>query len=73
MIIQQGMIEAQLMIKGAGPGRDAALRTVLRSGSGGKVKSIRDGTPFPHNLRINVRMNSFSFLDLRTKKGFNRV
>ena len=56
------------MIKGAGPGRDAALRTVLRSGSGGKVKSIRDGTPFPHHwLRIN------SFGDLRTQKGFNMV
>jgi len=73
MLGKSGMIEAQLMIKGAGPGRDAALRTVLRSGSGVKVKCIRDETPFPHNFRINVRMNSFSFFDLRTKKGFNMV
>nr|YP_010233642.1 ribosomal protein S11 [Juncus effusus]QSZ78310.1 ribosomal protein S11 [Juncus effusus] len=47
MVVKQGMIETQLRIKGAGPGRDAALRTVLRSGV--KVKCIRDVTPFPHN------------------------
>ena len=47
MLVKQGMIEAQLRMKGAGPGRDAALRTVLRSRL--KVKCIRDVTPFPHN------------------------
>ena len=44
MLVKQGMIEAQLRMKGAGPGRDPALRTVLRSG--GKVQCI---PTFPHN------------------------
>jgi small subunit ribosomal protein S11 len=47
MLVKQGMREAQLRIKGAGSGRDAALRTVIHSRL--KVKSIRDVTPFPHN------------------------
>lgn len=42
-----GLREAQVFIKGPGPGRDAALR-VLR-GSGIRITQIADVTPIPHN------------------------
>jgi len=42
-----GLKEAEVYIKGPGPGRDAALR-VLR-GSGLKISLIADVTPIPHN------------------------
>nr|YP_009486923.1 ribosomal protein S11 [Tylosema fassoglense]YP_010528505.1 ribosomal protein S11 [Tylosema esculentum]AWB13146.1 ribosomal protein S11 [Tylosema fassoglense]UJY53533.1 ribosomal protein S11 [Tylosema esculentum]UXW65319.1 ribosomal protein S11 [Tylosema esculentum] len=42
-----GMQRAEVMIKGPGLGRDAALRTIFRSGI--LFKFIRDVTPMPHN------------------------
>lgn len=42
-----GLKEAQVFIKGPGPGRDAALR-VLRA-SGVKITLLADVTPIPHN------------------------
>ena len=42
-----GLKNVEVLIKGPGPGRDAALR-VLR-GSGLKVGMIADVTPIPHN------------------------
>lgn len=42
-----GLREAQVFIKGPGPGRDATLR-VLR-GSGIRITQIADVTPIPHN------------------------
>jgi small subunit ribosomal protein S11 len=42
-----GLREAQVYIKGPGPGRDAALR-VLRA-SGIKITLLADVTPIPHN------------------------
>jgi small subunit ribosomal protein S11 len=47
MLVKQGMRRGEIMIKGAGPGRYAALKTVLHSGL--KIKFIRDVTPIPHN------------------------
>ena len=47
MLVKQGMERAAIMIKGAGPGRAAALRTILHSGV--KLSFIRDVTPMPHN------------------------
>nr|YP_009413639.1 ribosomal protein S11 [Monotropsis odorata]ASN79009.1 ribosomal protein S11 [Monotropsis odorata] len=41
------MQRAEVMIKGPGRGRDAALRTIGRSGI--KLTCIRDVTPIPHN------------------------
>lgn len=38
---------AQVIVSGAGNGRDAALRAL--SGSGLKVTKIKDVTPLPHN------------------------
>jgi small subunit ribosomal protein S11 len=42
-----GMQEAELYVKGPGPGREAAIRAVQSLGI--KVTSITDRTPVPHN------------------------
>jgi len=42
-----GLQEADLFVKGPGPGREAAIRAV--QGLGLKVTSISDVTPVPHN------------------------
>nr|YP_010291309.1 ribosomal protein S11 [Juncus himalensis]ULQ66972.1 ribosomal protein S11 [Juncus himalensis] len=47
VLVKQSMKRAEVMVKGVGPGRDAALRTVIRSGV--KLDFIRDVTPIPHN------------------------
>nr|YP_010712890.1 ribosomal protein S11 [Corydalis semenowii]YP_010950925.1 ribosomal protein S11 [Corydalis heracleifolia]WDA93635.1 ribosomal protein S11 [Corydalis semenowii]WML68914.1 ribosomal protein S11 [Corydalis heracleifolia]DBA09088.1 TPA_asm: ribosomal protein S11 [Corydalis heracleifolia] len=46
-VVDQGMQRAEVMIKGPGPGRDAALRAILRSGI--RLSFVRDITPLPHN------------------------
>nr|YP_010892117.1 ribosomal protein S11 [Ludwigia adscendens]YP_010892201.1 ribosomal protein S11 [Ludwigia hyssopifolia]YP_010892285.1 ribosomal protein S11 [Ludwigia prostrata]WQH58953.1 ribosomal protein S11 [Ludwigia hexapetala]WQH59123.1 ribosomal protein S11 [Ludwigia peploides subsp. montevidensis]WJO89813.1 ribosomal protein S11 [Ludwigia adscendens]WJO89897.1 ribosomal protein S11 [Ludwigia hyssopifolia]WJO89981.1 ribosomal protein S11 [Ludwigia prostrata] len=46
-VVDQGMQRAEVMIKGPGLGRDAALRAIR--GSGILVSSISDVTPMPHN------------------------
>nr|YP_010760168.1 ribosomal protein S11 [Cuscuta vandevenderi]WEY30081.1 ribosomal protein S11 [Cuscuta vandevenderi] len=45
--INQGMCEADVLIKGPGLGRDAALRAIRRSGI--RLEFILDITPMPHN------------------------
>lgn len=42
-----GMQEAELFVKGPGPGRESAIRAVQTLGI--KVKAIADVTPVPHN------------------------
>ena len=42
-----GLQEAQLFVKGPGPGRESAMRAVQSLGL--KVTSISDVTPVPHN------------------------
>jgi len=42
-----GLQEAQLFVKGPGPGRESAMRAVQALGL--KVLSISDVTPVPHN------------------------
>ena len=42
-----GLQEADVFIKGPGPGREAAVRAVQSAGL--KVTSITDETPVPHN------------------------
>lgn len=42
-----GLKEAQIFVKGPGPGRDSALRAVKAAGI--KISLIADITPFPHN------------------------
>lgn len=46
-VVDQGMQRGDVLIKGAGSGRDAALRAILRSGI--RLNLIRDITPLPHN------------------------
>jgi len=45
--IQMGMKEAEVIIKGVGPGRESALRAF--AGKGISVTKITDKTPVPHN------------------------
>jgi small subunit ribosomal protein S11 len=42
-----GMQEADVVVKGPGPGRESAIRSV--SGAGLKILSISDVTAVPHN------------------------
>jgi small subunit ribosomal protein S11 len=44
---QLGMQEAELIVKGPGPGRESAIRAVQSMGI--KVRSISDITPVAHN------------------------
>lgn len=44
---EYGLQEAEVRIKGAGAGRESALRAIYAAGI--KVKVIRDLTPIPHN------------------------
>nr|YP_009319762.1 ribosomal protein S11 [Salpinga maranonensis]APA18866.1 ribosomal protein S11 [Salpinga maranonensis] len=46
-VIDQGIQRAEVMIKGPGLGRDAALRAIRRSGI--LLSFVRDVTPMPHN------------------------
>jgi small subunit ribosomal protein S11 len=45
--VAMGMQEADLIVKGPGPGRESAIRAVQSLGI--KVTSIADVTPVPHN------------------------
>ncbi len=45
--VDQGIRRAEVMIKGPGLGRDAALRAIRRSGI--LLNLVRDVTPMPHN------------------------
>ncbi len=45
--VDQGLKEAQVMVKGPGPGRETAIRGLQDSGI--QLTLIRDITPIPHN------------------------
>ena len=45
--LQYGVKNLEVRVKGPGPGREAAVRSL--NGSGFKVTSIIDVTPIPHN------------------------
>jgi len=44
---EMGMREMDVFVKGPGPGREAAIRSIQAAGM--KVRSITDVTPVPHN------------------------
>nr|YP_010273638.1 ribosomal protein S11 [Dichondra micrantha]UKO32046.1 ribosomal protein S11 [Dichondra micrantha]BDR61599.1 ribosomal protein S11 [Dichondra micrantha] len=46
-VVDQGMVRADVLIKGPGLGRDGALRGIRRSGI--LLTFVRDVTPMPHN------------------------
>jgi len=45
--MDMGMAEVDVFVKGPGPGREAAIRSIQAMGL--KVRSITDVTPIPHN------------------------
>lgn len=45
--MEQGVREVDVKVKGPGPGRESAIRSM--QGVGLKVRSITDITPIPHN------------------------
>jgi len=45
--MDMGMREADVFLKGPGPGREAAIRSLQAAGL--RVRSITDITPIPHN------------------------
>jgi len=45
--VGHGVREVEVYLKGTGPGREAAIRSIQRSGL--KVRMIADVTPVPHN------------------------
>jgi small subunit ribosomal protein S11 len=45
--MDQGMVEVDVFVKGPGPGRESAIRSLQAVGL--KVRSITDVTPVPHN------------------------
>ncbi len=45
--LEQGVREVDLYVKGPGPGREAAIRSIQAVGL--RVRSITDVTPIPHN------------------------
>ncbi|MEE8391091.1 MAG: 30S ribosomal protein S11 [Anaerolineae bacterium] len=47
MALDNGMVEVDVYIKGPGPGREAAIRSLQTAGL--RVRSITDVTPIPHN------------------------
>ena len=46
-ILEYGVKQIQVIIKGAGPGRENAIRTLQLSGL--SITMIKDRTPIPHN------------------------
>ncbi|MGB9904599.1 MAG: 30S ribosomal protein S11, partial [Desulfotomaculales bacterium] len=45
--IEQGMKQVEVMVKGPGAGREAAIRSLQAAGL--EVSLIKDVTPIPHN------------------------
>jgi small subunit ribosomal protein S11 len=45
--MDMGMMEIDILVKGPGPGRESAIRTLQSAGL--RVTSITDVTPVPHN------------------------
>ena len=45
--MDHGMREVEILVKGPGPGREAAIRALQASGL--RVRAIADVTPVPHN------------------------
>jgi len=45
--IAMGMISIDVRVKGPGPGRESAVRSLAATGL--EIRSIKDVTPLPHN------------------------
>ncbi|MFA5271866.1 MAG: 30S ribosomal protein S11 [Candidatus Omnitrophota bacterium] len=42
-----GLVDVEVLVKGPGPGREAAIRSIQAAGL--NVKKVKDVTPSPHN------------------------
>ena len=47
MAMEHGLKSVEVLVKGPGPGREAAIRAISSAGLG--VTAIKDVTPIPHN------------------------
>lgn len=45
--IDNGMLKVEVSVKGPGPGREAAIRSLQAAGL--EITAIKDATPLPHN------------------------
>lgn len=45
--LESGMVKVEVSVKGPGPGREAAIRSLQVAGL--EITSIKDVTPIPHN------------------------
>lgn len=45
--MDNGMIKCEVSVKGPGPGREAAIRSLQAAGL--EITAIKDATPLPHN------------------------
>ncbi|MDR2828031.1 MAG: 30S ribosomal protein S11 [Acholeplasmatales bacterium] len=45
--VDNGMLKVEVNVKGVGPGREAAVRSIAASGL--EITAIKDVTPIPHN------------------------
>jgi small subunit ribosomal protein S11 len=45
--VEQGLTSVDVNVKGPGPGRDSAIRSLASAGL--TITSIQDTTPIPHN------------------------
>ena len=45
--MDNGMIKVEVYVKGPGPGREAAIRSIQAAGL--EITAIKDATPVPHN------------------------
>ncbi|HHT39177.1 MAG: 30S ribosomal protein S11 [Acholeplasmatales bacterium] len=45
--LTQGMIKVEVNVRGPGPGREAAIRSIQAAGL--EITAIKDVTPIPHN------------------------
>lgn len=45
--IEHGMLKVEVNVKGPGPGREAAIRSLQAAGL--EITAIKDATPVPHN------------------------
>lgn len=45
--MDNGMVKVEVSVKGPGPGREAAIRSIQAAGL--EITAIKDATPVPHN------------------------
>ena len=65
--VENGVQEVDVVVKGPGPGREAAIRSIQASGI--RVTSIQDITPVPHNGCRPPKKRRIYFIQLAGSRG----